>query len=152
VPLAAAIAAGGIPCVSAPRLERDLWAKLLYNAGLNPLGALTDATYGALAERSETRQILDSVMDEVFSVMLAEGAETHWPDAETYRSHFYADLLPPTAAHESSMLQDIRAGRSTEIEALSGEVARRGEARGVPTPVCEALATLVRSIERAPAA
>jgi 2-dehydropantoate 2-reductase len=150
--LATAIDAGGIPCVTAPRLERDLWAKLLYNAGLNPLGALIGVPYGTLAARPETRHILDAVMTEVFDVMRAEGAETHWPDADAYRSHFYAELIPPTAAHESSMLQDIRAGRRTEIDALAGEIVRRGQARGVPTPVSEALARLVRAQEGAPCA
>jgi 2-dehydropantoate 2-reductase len=45
------------------------------------------------------------------------------------------------------MLQDVQAGRRTEIDALCGEVARRGAHRGVPTPVNEALTVLVRALE-----
>lgn len=152
VPLARAIAAGGIPCEAVPRLERDLWAKVLYNAALNPLGALIGATYGALVARPASRRILDAAIDETFAVMQADGAQTHWEDAAAYRAHFHANLIPPTAAHESSMLQDIRAGRPTEIDALSGEIARRGRERGVPTPVNDALVSLIRVLEGAPSA
>ena len=45
------------------------------------------------------------------------------------------------------MLQDLRAGRRTEIEALCGAVERLGAAHGVETPVVSALATLVRTAE-----
>ena len=148
-PLAEAIDRGGIPCITVPQIERDLWAKVLYNASLNPLGALLDVPYGVLAERPETRAILDAVMDEIFDVMRAEGAETHWTTASAYRSHFYEKLIPPTAAHESSMLQDLRAGRLTEIDALSGAIVSRGDAHGVATPVSSALATLIRAREGA---
>jgi 2-dehydropantoate 2-reductase len=56
-------------------------------------------------------------------------------------------LLPPTAAHESSMLQDLRAGRRTEIDAITGEVVRLAEAHGVGVPVSRALLALVRFAE-----
>ncbi len=45
------------------------------------------------------------------------------------------------------MLQDVRAGRRTEIDALCGEIVRRGDRAGVPTPVNDALAQLIRSLE-----
>ena len=60
-------------------------------------------------------------------------------------SRFYDELLPPTASHESSMLQDLRAKRPTEIDALCGAVARLGAEAGVPTPVNTALRDLVRA-------
>ena len=60
-------------------------------------------------------------------------------------------LLPPTREHESSMLQDVRAGRRTEIDSLCGEIARRGKATGVATPTNDALNELVRAIEGGPA-
>ena len=61
---------------------------------------------------------------------------------------FYAELIPPTAAHESSMLQDLRAGRRTEIEALCGAVERLGLRHRVETPVVSSLASLVRAAEQ----
>jgi 2-dehydropantoate 2-reductase len=51
-----------------------------------------------------------------------------------------------TAANRSSMLQDVLAGRPTEIEALNGQVSARGAALGVPTPVNDLITQLLRAI------
>jgi 2-dehydropantoate 2-reductase len=146
-PLAEAIDRGGIPCRVSPDIERDLWAKLLYNCLLNPLGALTGVPYGALGERAETRAVMEAVAREVFEVLAASGRSTHWQSADAYLETFYADLLPPTAEHESSMLQDLEAGRPTEIDALCGAVARLGGPLGVETPTNTALTLLVHAAE-----
>ncbi len=55
-----------------------------------------------------------------------------------------------TAANRSSMLQDILAGRPTEIEALNAQVAARGRALGLPTPVNDLLTLLLRAAAQAP--
>lgn len=146
-PLAEALRRGGIPSGISADFVAELWAKALYNCALNPLGALLGVPYGELGRRPETRTLMAKIVEEVFAVLRAEGDHTRWPDAAAYLEHFHASLLPPTADHESSMLQDVRAGRRTEIDALCGEVARRGARRGVPTPVNEALTVLVRALE-----
>jgi 2-dehydropantoate 2-reductase len=146
-PLCEAIRKGGIPCELSAQIARDLWAKLLYNVLLNPLGALLGVPYGVLAERAETRAIMASAAAETFAVMGAAGWSSHWPSARAYLDFFYAELLPATASHESSMLQDLRAGRLTEIDGLSGSVVRLGEQHDVATPVCEALTRLVHAAE-----
>ncbi|HYF79958.1 MAG TPA: ketopantoate reductase C-terminal domain-containing protein, partial [Symbiobacteriaceae bacterium] len=51
-----------------------------------------------------------------------------------------------TAANRSSMLQDVERGRRTEVDAINGAVAERGRDLGVPTPINETLADLVRSL------
>jgi 2-dehydropantoate 2-reductase len=145
--LVSAIAAGGIPAETNADIGRELWEKALYNCALNPLGALLAVPYGELASRPETRAIMQRVVEEIFAVVRAGGERLHWPDAEHYLDHFYRVLLPPTRDHESSMLQDVRAGRRTEIDALCGEIARRGSELGVPTPANAALARLVRALE-----
>jgi 2-dehydropantoate 2-reductase len=147
-PLARAVAAGGLPCEVTADVARDLWAKLLYNCALNPLGALLGVPYGALGAGAETRRILEAVVHEVFAVMEKAGLETDWRTPEAWLRDFYARVLPPTARHEPSMLQDLRAGGRTEIDALSGAVAGLGARLGVPTPVNAALATLVRAAEQ----
>ena len=73
-----------------------------------------------------------------------------WSSAEDYLEVFYRDLIPPTRNHESSMLQDLRAGRPTEIEALCGAVERLAGELGVETPVVSALAILVRAAQGTP--
>ena len=146
-PLCDCVAAGGLPCEPTDRIAHDLWAKLLYNGVLNPLGAICDVRYGALAAHPATRETLGALAREIFAVMRAAGHATHWPDAAAYLEDFHARLLPPTAAHESSMLQDLRAGRRTEIDALTGAVVRLGEAHGIETPVNRTLLSLVRFLE-----
>ena len=145
-PLARAIRRGGIPAETTAEIGSWLWAKLLFNCALNPLGAILGVPYGELGRGEATRRLMELVVGEIFGVMRAEGASTRWPDADAYLAHFYAELLPSTALHESSMLQDVRGGRPTEIDALCGEVARRGDRLGVPTPVNEALAGLIRAL------
>ena len=145
--LCRAIDRGGIPCAPSKEIARDLWAKVLYNGLLNPLGALVGVAYGALADAKETRAVMEAVAREIFAVMEAAGFATHWPTADAYLESFYGELLPATAQHESSMLQDLRAGRRTEIDALSGAVAKLAAEHGVPAPVNDALATLIRAAE-----
>jgi len=55
-----------------------------------------------------------------------------------------------TAGNRSSMLQDVRNGRPTEIDWINGEVVRRGRRHNVPTPVNEALLKLVEVLEAYP--
>jgi 2-dehydropantoate 2-reductase len=146
-PLAERLSKGGIPAEVRVDMESVLWAKMLYNCALNPLGALTNRRYGELAEAEPTREIIGKVVAEIFAALERSGHRVGWPDAESYLETFYSELIPPTAAHESSMLQDLRAGRRTEIESLCGAVERLGELHGVPTPVVSALAQLVRAAE-----
>lgn len=147
-PLCAAIGAGGIACEVSREIERDLWAKVLYNDLLNPLGALVGVPYGVLGEGPQTRALMEALARETFRVMQAAGFETHWASADDYLATFYSELLPPTANHQSSMLQDLRAGRPTEIEQLCGAIDRLGEAHGVSVPLNRALLTLIRGAEQ----
>ncbi|HPJ30300.1 MAG TPA: 2-dehydropantoate 2-reductase [Methanothrix sp.] len=146
-PLAEAITRGGIPAEVFPEVGKDLWAKMLYNCALNPLGAIFGVPYGVLGENPSSRKIMEAVIEEIFSVMEATGHRTHWPTAEEYIAVFYEKLLPPTVRHESSTLQDIRAKKATEIEALTGAVVRLGQEAGVPTPVNWTLYKMVRFME-----
>jgi len=136
--------AAGVPAVATDSLVALLWAKVLYNAALNPLGALLGVHYGALAERVDSRAVMDAVIEEAFAVATAESVRLPWPNAGAYRDEFYGRLVPVTADHRSSMLQDLERGRRTEIEAINGEVWRRGAQLGIATPVNEMLTRLIR--------
>jgi 2-dehydropantoate 2-reductase len=146
-PLCAALSKGGIPCEPSADIAADLWAKLLYNATLNPLGAILGASYGALGASPHTRGVMEALAQETFAVMETAGWRTHWPSAAAWLADFYARLLPPTAAHESSMLQDLRAGRRTEIDAITGAVVELAERHGVAAPVSRSALALVRFLE-----
>lgn len=145
--LCEAVDAGGLPCATSPDIAADLLAKLLYNGLLNPLGALVGVPYGVLAERRDTRTTMEAIAREIFTVLDAAGLRTHWPNAGAYLETFFGDLLPSTAAHESSMLQDLRAGRRTEVDAISGAVVALGRHHDVSTPLNEALTTLIAAVE-----
>ena len=138
----------GIPAESTSGIVADLWAKVFYNAALNPLGALLDLPYGALAEDADARAVMDLAIDEAFAVARTAGIALRWPDAEAYRGEFYGRLVPATARHRSSMLQDLARGRPTEIDAINGYVAARGNALGVATPTNTTLTRLIRARAR----
>lgn len=144
---AARIDAAGVPAVHTDVLPALLWAKVFYNAALNPLGALLDLHYGALPEHPTSRDLMDAVIGEAFAVASAEAVSLPWPDAAAYRNEFYGRLVPATYNHRSSMLQDLSHGRRTEIDAINGAVWKRGAARGIDAPVNAALTRLVRVVE-----
>ena len=145
--LCAAIEKGGIPCEPTAHIAEDLWAKLVYNATLNPLGAILGVPYGALGASPQTRAVIEALARETFAVMEAAGQRTHWPSASAWLDDLYARLLPPTAAHDSSMLQDLRASRRTEIDAITGAIVALAKRHGVEAPVSVSLLTLVRFLE-----
>jgi 2-dehydropantoate 2-reductase len=146
-PLARAISAGDIPCQISRAIQKDLWAKMLYNCPLNPLGAILNVTYGTLADWSHTRAIMDRVVYEIYAVMGASGYRTHWDTPGAYLAVFYGTLLPPTASHRSSMLQDIQARKQTEIDALNGAVIALGDEQGIPVASNAMLYDMIRFLE-----
>jgi len=146
-PLCRAIREGGIPCESADAIEKDLWAKMLYNCALNPLGAILGVPYGALAEAASTKGLMDRIIEEVFAVMIAAGYRTHWPEPRQFLEVFYSRLVPDTAEHKSSTLQDIAAGKRTEIEALNGAVIQLAQEHGIAVPHNLAVYNLIKFLE-----
>jgi 2-dehydropantoate 2-reductase len=144
---ASVIDAVGVPAVYTDTLPALLWAKAFYNAALNPLGALLDVHYGALAESAESRAIMDRVIDEAFAVARAEGVDLPWPDPAGYRREFYGRLVPATFHHRPSMLQDLERGRRTEVDAINGEIWRRARARGIVAAANEMLTRLIHLAE-----
>ena len=146
--LAKAINDAGLPCQATGYVRRDLFAKLLYNSALNPLGAILGVHYGALGDDPDTRQIMDRVIDETFEVIEAMGETTPWRSAEEYRVFFYSTQLPVTYEHRPSMLQDIENSKPTEVAAFTGYISAQGRRYKVETPNCDLLSGLVRFKER----
>ena len=129
--LADALSQGGIPSAVTNDIGKDLWAKMFYNCTLNALGAILQVCYGYLWENENSRTLMEQIVEEVFQVMQGLGYKSHWQSASEYLKYFYSQLLPSTYEHESSMLQDIRVGNKTEIEALNGVIVREGEKLGI---------------------
>jgi 2-dehydropantoate 2-reductase len=151
-PLSTAITAGGIPCEVTPTISKDLWAKMLYNCMLNGLSTIHNVPYGVLGESPYTRELMETIAHEVYAVMNAAGYSTHWTSAEDYIDIFYKLQLPPTYNHEPSMLQDIRAGKRTEIDALNGAVVALGKQHGIATPTNTTVTRMIQFMESRPEA
>ena len=146
--IATAINAAGIPTSYAKNVAAILWDKILYNAALNPLGAVLECTYGQLAENPGTRLIMDRIIDEIFQVAQAHSMLLNWKTPGEYREHFYTKLVPPTAKHFPSMYYDVKAGKRLEIDALNGAIVRLAHEKGISVPVNETITLLIKSKEK----
>lgn len=110
--------------------------KMAANAVINPLTALLNVTNGELAENSEYRLAVKALCAEISSVFPFKSKEA------VTQSVF--DVCRKTAANESSMLRDIKARRSTELEAIVGALLQEAEQKGVHTPSFSLLYQLVK--------
>ncbi|NOY52611.1 MAG: 2-dehydropantoate 2-reductase [Deltaproteobacteria bacterium] len=147
--IARSIDRAGIPCRAVRKIERFIWGKVLYNAALNAPAAVLGVNYGKLLESEAARGLMYDIIREAFAVADAEGIELDWETPEEYREILFSRLIPPTASHFPSMLRDIQRGKRTEIDALNGALAHRGETRGIPTPVNRTLTRLILYREEA---
>jgi 2-dehydropantoate 2-reductase len=145
--IAAAFSKALIPTKATAKILDYVWAKIIYNSALNPLGTLFEVNYGELAENPKTRELMDKIIAEIFALLKVLKQNTLWPDAETYRHVFYQELIPATAAHHASMLQDFKLGRQTEIEALNGAIAELAAKHGISAPVNQLITDMIKSKE-----
>lgn len=146
-PLANAINLSGIPSEVSADIEKALWAKMLFNTTLNPLGAVLNMSYGELSESEHARMIMDSLIEETYSVLAAEKFQTFWPTAADYKEVFYGKLVPDTYKHRSSTLQDIEKKQKTEIDTLNGCVIRLAEKNGIDVPTHKMIYKLIKALE-----
>jgi 2-dehydropantoate 2-reductase len=108
-----------------------LWSKLVVNAAIGPLSAVSGRTNGELLENPELRATLAEAAREAADVARAKGVRLLYPDPVAATE----EVCRTTAPNLSSMLQDIRGGRRTEIEAINGVILREARALCVPAPV-----------------
>ncbi len=119
-----------------------VWRKVVTNAAVNPLTALIRRTNAELLADAAASRVADCLAREVARVATASGVRIGEDEAvKQWRA-----MAALTGANRSSMLQDVEAGRTTEIDAISGAVAREGERRGIAAPLNQAMTLLVRSI------
>jgi 2-dehydropantoate 2-reductase len=121
-----------------------LWRKLLINAVANPITALTRQRQGVL-RRNDIRALCLAILDEAITVARADGARLTDDEAELTLS----TLLTYPADAGTSMYFDCLAGRTLEIEALTGAVVAAGERHAIDTPLNRAFLTLLRAISDA---
>ncbi len=120
-----------------------LWQKLFINVGINALTAIHGRKNGWLLTTDPIKNIMKEAVTEAVTVAKAKKITiTADPLAETF------SVCEKTKENISSMLQDIRNKRPTEIEAINGYIVREGVELGIPTPVNRELVRQVREIEQ----
>ena len=146
--IAAMLDAAGVPAVGVDDIMPVLWTKILYNVALNPLGALLQQHYGALAQDPDVRPIMDSAIGEAFAVARALEVALPFSNAAGYRKVFYEQLIPPTFNHRPTMLHDLHVRGRTEIGALNGRIVELADGFGLDAETNRMLTRLVRAAER----
>ena len=125
-------------------INKTIWTKLLLNVAINPVCAIVGVLNGEMLLHPELFETGLAAMEEAARIATAEGVDlTDFDLAQSLE-----DLCRATADNRVSMLQDIMAGRETEIDSICGEVVKRGEALGIPTPRNQTLHALVKGIEQ----
>jgi len=122
---------------------RTLWWKFMINVGINQASAVFRAPYSMFQRPGEARDLMISAMREVMAIARKGGADLSEKDIENWDS-VLAGLSPDG---KTSMLQDIEAGRKTEVAMLAGKVIELGQRHGIPTPVNEKILTSIKVLE-----
>jgi 2-dehydropantoate 2-reductase len=142
--LADACTRGGMPTAAVADARPAQWRKVIFNAATNPVGALTGLTHGRVCERPDLRAIVSVLVDEGKAVAGAQGITL---DADPEELIDHAAKPEVAYGHKASMLQDVEARRATEIDFLNGGIARFGRELGVPTPLNDAITSLIKGLE-----
>jgi 2-dehydropantoate 2-reductase len=140
--IASLLSESGIGTEMSDDVEPVIWQKVLVNAGINPLTAMTGLKNGELLEFEETRTLLAMVVNEAEGVALKKGIPL---EGNTVERVF--EVCKATAQNRSSMGQDIDNRRRTEIDFINGAIVKEGKALRIPTPVNTTLTYLIKTIE-----
>ena len=143
--LADACTRAGMPANAVADARGPQWRKVIFNAATNPIGALTGLTHGRVCEDAPLRRLVSGLVDEGKAVAAAQEIQL---DADPEELIDRAAKPEVAYDHKASMLQDVEAHRSTEIDYLNGGIVRFGEEHGVPTPLNAAILALVKGVER----
>jgi 2-dehydropantoate 2-reductase len=144
--VAALIESSGLKAEAFDDLRPAQWSKLIFNATVNTVAALTglrhDPHFAALNEPHDLGFLVRNLMDEGKAVAAAAGVtldEDPWDMnvLATQRGH----------RHAPSMLEDVQARRLTEVDMITGSLVREAHRRGVPVPLHEAMYSLIKGVE-----
>jgi 2-dehydropantoate 2-reductase len=141
--LAATLSRSGMPTRALADARGAQWTKVIFNAASNPLGALTGLTHGELCDDPELRKLVTKLVDEGKAVAQALNV-TLDSDPDELIDHAQRVAYD----HKASMLQDLESRRPTEIDFLNGGIATFGAEEGVPTPLNETIAALIKGVEK----
>ena len=116
-------------------IRHSLWCKFMLNVASNPTTALLRMTFGEMLENKHFMQLAVKIMKEVQMAAKAEGVR----GTEIMIDETIAHLHTMIPDGKTSMLQDVEAGRPTEIEMFAGTMIELGKKHNFPTPYCSFL-------------
>ena len=134
----------GIAYETPTDMMRMLWWKFMVNVGMNQASAVMRAPYGAFQSSPEAQAVMEALMREVLALAETVGVNL----AEQDIDEWYGFLTTLSPRGKTSMLQDIEAGRKTEVEIFGGKVVELGKAHSIPTPVNETMLRIIQVLER----
>lgn len=136
------LSGAGISAHLTSRIRQAKWEKLCWNATFNPLSVILDHPISLVLDSPPLLEVVRQGISEVIAVAASEGIEIG-------REVVEETILVSSQFREyhTSMYEDYKSGRPTEIEHLNGDLMRRGEKRGVPTPIHRTLYALVKGLE-----
>ena len=117
-----------------------LWQKAAFNCAMNATCGLIGGPLAVISASPDAPALVKEMAAEVVAVANAKGIAARQSAVDAQIDFALAEHQ----SHKASMLQDLEAGRPTEIEALCGEVERQANALGIPAPLNRTLAVLVR--------
>lgn len=133
----------GMDATSVADVRSLLWSKLIVNAAINPVSALEDVPNGAIAERVDLFDRAVQAANEGESVARAARISLLYAAA----ADEVRTVCRRTRRNVSSMRQDLRRGKCTEVDAINGAIVREGKRLGVPVPVNAGLVTAIHARE-----
>lgn len=139
----------GLQAEASDDIRGVVWSKLLRNAAMNSLCALTRLSVDQLATVPGMMDLYTALVQEVASVAAAQGYELSQEAAAAKQVPLLGAAMDGTqgARIKPSMLQDIEAGRSIEVDAIVGQVQCLARACGVVTPALDAIVPLLRGLD-----
>jgi 2-dehydropantoate 2-reductase len=144
--VAALIRSSGLKAESFDDLRPAQWSKLIFNATVNTVAALTglphEPRFAQLDDPGDLGHLVLALMDEGKAVAAAAGVELR---EDPWEMNVHATQRG--SRHYPSMLEDVEAHRPTEIELITGSLIREGRRHGVPVPLHETMYRLIRAKE-----
>lgn len=131
--------AAGIPCQLSKDVRRSKWEKMCWNCVFNPLTVLINDRVAKALDHPELLRVIHQIVQEVMAV----SASVKVPLAPDMADRVVTWTQELRDIH-TSMYDDWKAGRPTEIDYLNGYVVQQGRALGIPTPVNEALTAMIK--------
>jgi 2-dehydropantoate 2-reductase len=140
----AAFDRAGITYVTPPDMIRILWWKFMINVGMNQASAVLGAPYGTFQTQPAAQAVMETLMREVIALAQVLGVDLGPQDVDDW----YPVLQTLSPEGKTSMLQDIAAGRKTEVEMFAGKVVELGRRHNVPTPANRLILDIIHVLEQ----